>query len=83
MQCGDLRTSAQFTHKPKRSEMAVRNDSPRCADDGRREREKVLKMIYVEWTLDGQFNNAFFNKWEEYHALTFCPECHILKIKTI
>ena len=40
-------------------------------------------MIYAEWLINGEFNNAFFTGWNEYHAATFSPEIEILFVKEI
>lgn len=39
--------------------------------------------IYIEFTINGQFNNAIFASWDEYHRATFNPEIDILLIKLI
>lgn len=40
-------------------------------------------MIYAEWMLYGQFDNAFFANWDEYHAATFNPDIEIMVVRDI
>lgn len=37
--------------------------------------------IYVEWLIDGSFENGIFDTWDEVHSITFCPDVEILAIK--
>lgn len=40
-------------------------------------------MIYAEWTLYGEFNNAIFHSWDTYHATTFNPDIEIKVVRVI
>lgn len=42
-----------------------------------------MKKIYVEWTLRGVFDNAFFDTWEEYFDFMFDPEIDVLLVKEV
>jgi len=37
--------------------------------------------IYVEWIINGAFENAFFHSWEAFRKATFSPDCTILAVK--
>lgn len=39
--------------------------------------------IYAEWTLCGKFYNEFFNRWEDFFAATFNPDCEIKVVREI
>lgn len=39
--------------------------------------------IYAEWILYGKLYNDFFNRWEDFHAATFNPDCEIKVVKEI
>ena len=39
--------------------------------------------IYIEFTLNGQFDNAILTSWDEYHKIMFNPEIDVLLVKVI
>lgn len=60
---------------------SVRNDSPRCADDGRRERENMKKLIeckdyykdlYMNCLENNSFEKSIFESAENAQYKTFC-----------
>lgn len=46
-------------------------------------RNKKTVKIYAEWTLYGEFHNAFFDSWDEFHAAMFNPDIDLLVLQDV